>query len=191
MNFFPKTSNKPPSSTQPKTNLSYNYKNSETKRLIPPPDSQKTSKTQQIFSSYLNKFTDSVGQKFTQSVSAVTNLTNKTEEVSNTLTNWKYFLGFFIAGLLFIALSMPYLTILVIAPQKFSGLFSLGSISILISVAILKGPYNFIKSFVKKDKILFSLVYFFSLFGTFYVALIQKSYILVILFSFIQVFLFF
>lgn len=180
MNLFKSKPKALASSAPTKNNLSYNFKNSsqnsETKHLIPP----ESSKSTKLFSNYFNKFTDQVGQK-------ISNMGAKTQEVSNTFTNWKYFVGFFIAGLLMIALSVPYLSILVLAPQKFAGLFTLGSISILVSLGILKGPYNFLMSFLKKEKIMFSVVYLVSLLGTFYVAVIQKSYIMVMLFSFIQV----
>lgn len=170
MNFFSK---KEPLS---KKNLSYNHKSSETKQLIPP----QNSKTTQIFSNYLEKFTDKVSQ-------SVSNLGNKSQEISNTMTNWKYFLGFFVFGVLLLFLSFPYLTILVIAPQKFAGLFTLGSISILVSMGILKGTWAFAKSFFTKEKIWCSIVYLVSLVGTFYVAIIERNYILVIIFSFVQV----
>jgi len=175
MNFFTNKEKEPLS----KKNLSYNHKSSETKQLIAP----QNSKTTQIFSEYLGKFTDKVSQ-------SVNNLTNKSQDISNTMTNWKYFLGFFLFGVLLIFLSFPYLSILVIAPQKFAGLFTLGSISVLVSMGILKGTWGFIKSFFTKEKILFSIVYLGSLVGTFYVAIIKKNYVLVIIFSFVQVFSF-
>lgn len=182
MSFFNSKKKNPLSSQQPsKSNLSYNFKSPETKQLLA---TSSSSKTKEIFSNYLGKFT----QKVTEGVSAVSSIGNKTQEVSDALNNWKYFMAFFIAGIALIALSFPYLTVLLLFPHKFAGLFSLGSISILASLAILKGPWTYFKSFLAKEKLLFSLIYLGSLFGTFYVAVIEKSFFLTIIFSFIQVF---
>ncbi len=172
MNFFNKKSSS-------KKNLSYNYKgsslplpSSEEKQLIPP----KTSSKPHIFSEYLSKFT-----------TKISSFSAKTQETSNVLTNMKYFLVFFISGLLLIALSIPYLAFLVINPQKFAGLFTLGSIAILTSLAILKGPMSFFKSFMNRERGGFAMIYLISLIGTFWVAVIEKNYALVMVFSFVQV----
>ena len=188
MNFFQKKSNK--------SNLTYNYKSSsanpETKLLLHPPNKNATDKTlnpsletqnsnntTQILSNYISKFTGKVK-------GSISNLTDKTQDMSNTLTNWKYFMGFFIAGIILIILAFAYIPFLLLAPQKFAGLFTLGSISILVSLGIIKGK-GFLMAFLKKEKIAFAVVYLGSLIGTFYVAVIERSYVLVIVFSFIQV----
>ena len=172
MNFFkPKPSSK--------SNLSYNYKassppmpTSEEKHLLPPSKPH-------IFSEYLSNVT-----------TKIMNFSQKTQESSNFLTNWKYFTILFLIGLIFIAISIPYIAFIVISPQKFAAFFTMGSISILASLAILKGPMSFFMSFMNRERVGVAVVYLTSLIGTFWVAIIERSYVLVIVFSIIQVFIY-
>lgn len=76
-------------------------------------------------------------------------------------------------------------------PAKFGGLFSLGycrliyirSLSLWISLYIIKGGKNFIKIFCNKEKVLYSTIYIIMFIATFYFSLIHKNYIFVLLFS--------
>ena len=80
-------------------------------------------------------------------------------------------------------LSLFYLPFIILMPAKFSSAFTLGSINILISLSVLKGPLKFFKSLLSKQKILFSLIYFLTIIGTLYFSIINKVYIYVIAFS--------
>lgn len=100
----------------------------------------------------------------------------QTQELTSTVTNFKNFAIFLGIGVFLIFLSLTFLPLLPISPYKFASLFTLGSISIIFSLGVLKGFTNFIKSLLVKEKIGFSLGYTASLLGTFWLAIIEKSF---------------
>ena len=114
------------------------------------------------------------------------------ESIRNTATNlyeknYKYFAIAFGCGILLIILSLFFLPLAVISPQKFSLLFSLGSICILSSFAFLQNPYDYFMSLFSGEKLIFSVCYIGSLLLSIYASLIIKNYILTIIVTFIQV----
>merc|ERR1719221_2067904 len=76
------------------------------------------------------------------------------------------FAGMFFLGLLLISLSFTFLPILVISPQKFALLFAFGSMTLLGSFAVLKGPQAFLMSLLQREKLPFSGAYVVGLVGT-------------------------
>merc|ERR1712034_74429 len=64
---------------------------------------------------------------------------------------------------------------LVIAPQKFCLLFTLGSLLIIGSFSALKGPREFCAHLFELKRLPFSLLYAGSLVGTLWATLIAKS----------------
>lgn len=111
----------------------------------------------------------------------------QTQELTSTVTNFKNFTIFLGIGVFLIFLSLTFLPLLPISPYKFASLFTLGSISIVFSLGVLKGFANFIKTLLVKEKIGFSLGYTVSLIGTFWLAIIEKSYLGTIFMIAIQV----
>ena len=99
--------------------------------------------------------------------------------------NWKYFAVFFILGSLLIFLSFCYLPFIILMPAKFAKVFTLGCISILISLGILKGFNSLLSTLFDKERMLFSISYILSLFGTIYAAYFMHSYFLVLITSFL------
>jgi len=97
------------------------------------------------------------------------------------------FAGIFMFGLFLISLSFSFLPLLPIQPQKFSLLFALGSLTVLGSVAWLKGPTAFLGVMVQGDKLPFSVLYAGGLVGSLWATLIARSYIFTAVFSFMQV----
>ena len=99
--------------------------------------------------------------------------------------NWKYFAIFFILGCLLIFLSFCYLPFIILMPAKFAKVFTLGCISILISLGILKGFSSLLLTLIEKERIIFSLSYLLSIFFTLYAAYFMHSYFFVLITSFL------
>lgn len=97
------------------------------------------------------------------------------------------FAGIFMFGLFLISLSLSFLPLLPIQPQKFSLLSALGSLTVLGSVAWLKGPTAFVSVMLQRDKLPFSILYVVGLVGSLWATLIARSYIFTAVFSFMQV----
>mmetsp|Transcript_7450 Transcript_7450/g.10437 ORF Transcript_7450/g.10437 Transcript_7450/m.10437 type:complete len:231 (-) Transcript_7450:51-743(-) len=75
----------------------------------------------------------------------------------------------------------------VIRPHKFALCFTIGSLCFLWSFILLKGPSEQFKSIFKTERLPFSVLYLFTMLGTLYSCLVLKSYILVIVFSSLQI----
>lgn len=161
-----------------KSNLSF-FKTSD--NLKKPPLETDPQETQPLATRIFKGFMEKVTEK-------AASISQKTQEATNTVSNWKNFLIFFIIGCVLLMLAFTFLPILALAPQKFSSLFTLGSLCILFSLGVLKGFNNLAKSLCNKEKWTYTAAYIFSVGGTLYFALIQKSYIFVLIASGIQVY---
>lgn len=74
-------------------------------------------------------------------------------------------------------------------PQKFALSFTFGSITFMSSFAIMKGPYEHLQSLFQPDRLLFTFIYFGSMFLTLYCTFTVggvSGYVLVISSSAIQ-----
>mmetsp|Transcript_54542 Transcript_54542/g.152117 ORF Transcript_54542/g.152117 Transcript_54542/m.152117 type:complete len:372 (-) Transcript_54542:62-1177(-) len=96
------------------------------------------------------------------------------------------FAGVFFAGSLLIALSLNFLPILLIAPQKFALLFTVGSLTLLGSFAMLNGLRSFAASLSRRDKLPFSSAYVLGLVGTLWATLVRRSYVFTTVFAIMQ-----
>lgn len=94
--------------------------------------------------------------------------------------------GVFLLGIFLISMSFSFLPILVISPQKFALLFAFGSMTLLSSFAILKGPQAFIQGLLQKEKLPFSMAYVVGLVGTLVATIVLRSYLLTAVFSITQ-----
>ena len=90
-------------------------------------------------------------------------------------------------GLVLMSLSFVYLPMILIAPQNFSGLFSLGSLCFFIGFAALQGPAEFASHLLKKGRLPLSLSYVGSLIACLCSANILGSYILTLVFTGIHI----
>ena len=75
---------------------------------------------------------------------------------------------------------------LIVAPQKFCLMFSLGSGFMLYSFSILKGHAEFLAHMSEMKRLPYSLSYVLSLLGTLWASLIAKSTLYTIIFSVVQ-----
>lgn len=96
------------------------------------------------------------------------------------------FAGIFMLGMFLISLSFSFLPLLPIQPQKFALLFALGSMTVLGSVAWLRGPMPFLSAMIQRDKLPFTISYAVGLAGTLWATLIARSYIYTAIFSIMQ-----
>merc|ERR1712107_246234 len=94
--------------------------------------------------------------------------------------------GIFMLGLFLISLSFSFLPLLPINPAKFALLFALGSVTMLGSVAWLKGPQAFSAIALQREKLPWSASYGVGLVGTFYATLVARSYLFTGVFAFLQ-----
>ncbi|KAI9229030.1 MAG: Got1/Sft2-like family-domain-containing protein [Piptocephalis tieghemiana] len=105
------------------------------------------------------------------------------------LTYTQRFIGFIICSLLgafCLFLSFFTLPMLIIRPQKFALSFTLGSLLVMISFALLRGPGAHTRHLISKERLLFTTVYFSSMGLTLYFTLAKKGYILTLLASVVQ-----
>lgn len=98
------------------------------------------------------------------------------------------FVGLFFLGCMLLTLSFSFIPVLPISPQKFALLFAFGSMTILSSLSILKGPKAFAAQLIKKDKLPFSGSYIVGLVGTLWATLIMRSFIFTAIFGLVQAF---
>ncbi|CAO3646825.1 unnamed protein product [Cunninghamella blakesleeana] len=85
----------------------------------------------------------------------------------------------------FLAFSF-FLVIIPISPGKFAATFTLGSILILVSIALLRGPWSHIKHMMSMERLPFTVTYVGSMVLTLYMSLGLRNYILTIVFSILQ-----
>lgn len=123
------------------------------------------------------------GRAKTMARSATTSIS----EITISRQTWMYFFGCASLGIALIGLSFMFLPMIVLFPQKFALLFTLGSLSLLTSLSILRGHTAFIKHLMSWNRVPFSSTYILSMLGTLWASLVRRSYLLTIAFSSVQV----
>jgi len=96
------------------------------------------------------------------------------------------FAGVFVLGVMMISMSLSFLPMLPVAPQKFALLFAFGSMTMMGSFALLKGPKAFAGELIQREKLPFSAAYGVGLVGTLTATIILKSYLLTAFFGIMQ-----
>lgn len=91
------------------------------------------------------------------------------------------------ASVLCFVLCFFMLPVLALRPRKFGLLWTGGSVLFVVSFGVLQGPYNYVRHLLSRDRILFTGVFFSSVFLTIYSACILKSSILTIFTSIIEI----
>lgn len=76
--------------------------------------------------------------------------------------------------------------VLALKPRKFAMLWSLGSVLFVVSFGVLQGPYSYARHLVSRDRIVFTVVFFSSVFWTMYAATVQKSTVTTIVASVVE-----
>ncbi|KAI4488207.1 hypothetical protein M0804_005055 [Polistes exclamans] len=86
-----------------------------------------------------------------------------------------------ISGFFCLLISAFYLPVLLIYERKFVGLYTLGSILMLLSLAFLWGPSNYLESLLSPKRRYYALSYITMLIGTLYCTIYLKSMLLTLL----------
>ncbi|KAJ2381243.1 protein transport protein sft2 [Coemansia sp. RSA 2603] len=76
---------------------------------------------------------------------------------------------------------------MVISPQKFATAFSLGGLATISGIALLRGPRAHTKHLLSRERLLFTLSYFGSVFFTLFFSAVAHSYLGTLFFVIIQV----
>ncbi|KAK3861766.1 hypothetical protein Pcinc_032303 [Petrolisthes cinctipes] len=97
------------------------------------------------------------------------------------------FLACVVMGLICFSLAAMYFPLLVFKARKFALLFTLGSLFSVMSFSFLWGPVNHLKHLFTGERIMFTSIYFISLFATLYFALSLQSTILTSISAVVQV----
>mmetsp|Transcript_6579 Transcript_6579/g.10369 ORF Transcript_6579/g.10369 Transcript_6579/m.10369 type:complete len:251 (+) Transcript_6579:110-862(+) len=99
---------------------------------------------------------------------------------------FKGFVGLLLLSGFFFVLSFFFVGVIVLFPAKFAFPFSMGSIFFMSAFALIQGPMNWAKKVFSRAQLPFTLMYFGSIIGTLYSCLVARSYLLVIIFSLVQ-----
>ncbi|ROT85375.1 hypothetical protein C7M84_015651 [Penaeus vannamei] len=97
------------------------------------------------------------------------------------------FLACVLMGLICFSLAAMYFPLLVFKARKFALLFTLGSLFSVLSFSFLWGPVNHLKHLFSSERLVFTSVYFLSLFATLYFALSLQSTIFTSIAAIVQV----
>jgi hypothetical protein len=111
--------------------------------------------------------------------------------VSSSLEVEKSYKSFFITiaiGLGFLALSLIFLPFVILQPQKFLSLFSIGSLFILGSFIFIYGTTEYFKMLFDNKRRLFTIAYLISLLLGFYYAFIKGYFLVSLICTGVQLF---
>ena len=92
-------------------------------------------------------------------------------------TSYKYFFIVLVIGVVFLILSLMFLPIMVLYPQKFLSLFSIGSLITLSSFIFIYGTVNYIKMLFEKKRVVYTMSYIVSIVLGLYFAYIKGYFI--------------
>ena len=113
-------------------------------------------------------------------------LKNNVKNTFEVEKSYKTFFIFIFIGLGLIFLSMIFLPAIVLAPQKFVGLFSLGSIIILLSFIFIYGTSGYLELLFSASRVTFTLMFLASLLVSFYFSFIKSNYIVSLICALVQ-----
>ena len=94
---------------------------------------------------------------------------------------------FFAVSALFLFFAFITLPMIIVSPQKFTMLFTLSMLSMLVALAFLNGPASYARKLSERRNIVASFVMAASIVLSLYFSVIQSSYLLSLLFCFIEV----
>ncbi|KAL4221810.1 hypothetical protein ACF0H5_020064 [Mactra antiquata] len=106
------------------------------------------------------------------------------------LTKKQRILGFVIClllGTFCFSLACLYIPLLVLKARKFAMLYSVGSLFIIGSFSMLWGPMNHVKHLLGRERLVFTSVYFGTMFATIYFSIWVRSTVLTVIFAVMQI----
>lgn len=131
---------------------------------------------------FLGNIAASIKNKGTSGINIINSAAERTSRLKN------FFILGAVSALLFM-FSLTFLPMILVFPQKFALLFSLGSLVMQVAMSYLKpNVWEYIQALFSKENAVVSGLYFASMFFTIYAAGVVGSYILVLVACGIQTF---
>jgi hypothetical protein len=112
-----------------------------------------------------------------------------TSNITNTIevqTNYKAFFIVLAVGIIFVIFSLMSLPFVVIFPQKFVSLFSMGSVITLSSFIFIYGTGKYFKMLFEKSRLHYTIAYIVSIVLGFYFAFIKEYFLYSLICAVIQ-----
>ncbi|KAJ1821971.1 protein transport protein sft2 [Coemansia sp. RSA 2671] len=103
------------------------------------------------------------------------------------MQRWVGFAGCAVLALFCYMLAFMALPLMIVSPQKFATAFSLGSLSTIAAIALLRGPRAHTQHMVSRERLAFTLTYFGSVFFTLFFSAIAHTYLGTLFFVVIQI----
>ncbi|KAJ2742837.1 protein transport protein sft2 [Coemansia sp. BCRC 34301] len=103
------------------------------------------------------------------------------------MQRWVGFAGCTVLALFCYMLAFMALPLMIMSPQKFATAFSLGSLATISGIALLRGPRAHTQHMVSRQRLVFTLTYFGSVFFTLFFSAIAHSYLGTLFFVIIQI----
>ncbi len=119
--------------------------------------------------------------------SMITSVKNNLKSSIEVQTNYTTFFIIFGIGLFFLILSFLFLPMVILFPQKFVSLFSIGSIILLSSFIFVYGTINYFGMLFEGKRWIYSFIYIGSITCGFYFSFFSPDYIFCLISAVIQV----
>ncbi|KAJ2850893.1 protein transport protein sft2 [Coemansia brasiliensis] len=103
------------------------------------------------------------------------------------MQRWIGFAGCAILALFCFMMAVMALPMMVVSPQKFATAFSLGGLATIAGIALLRGPRAHTKHLLSRERLLFTISYFSSVFFTLFFSAILHTYLGTLLCAIVQI----
>ena len=88
---------------------------------------------------------------------------------------------------LFLFFALFSLPTIILSPQKFTSLFTIAMLCLILALAFLNGPATYVKKATEQKNLVATLVLFGSIVASLYFSIVQGAYLLSIFFCFLEV----
>ncbi|CAL9730849.1 protein transport protein Sft2p [Monosporozyma unispora] len=142
--------------------------------------------------SFFSSWTDTLNERANDVYQRLplTNQDLTTEEPSwFTLSRWErltLFVCFILGSAACFTICIFLFPVLAVKPRKFALLWTMGSLLFVLAFGIMMGPVAYFKHISSRERLPFTLFFFFSCFATVYFAAISKSTIMTLIFAIIE-----
>ncbi|KAJ1830761.1 protein transport protein sft2 [Coemansia sp. RSA 2711] len=103
------------------------------------------------------------------------------------MQRWIGFAGCAVLALFCFMMAVMALPMMVVSPQKFATAFSLGGLATISGIALLRGPRAHTKHLLSRERLLFTVSYFASVFFTLFFSAIMHTYLGTLLCVIVQI----
>ncbi|KAJ2553481.1 protein transport protein sft2 [Coemansia sp. RSA 1933] len=169
-------------------------KTSSSNHLLPTTESPGESSGRRFLSG-LREGASNIASSTGNALSGLTGLGNSDPSATTTrgewfgltlMQRWIGFAGCVVLALFCFMMAIMSLPMMILAPQKFATAFSLGSLCTISGIALLRGPRAHTMHLLSRERLVFTLTYFGSVFFTLFFSTIMHTYIGTVVFVVIQ-----